>query len=178
MPSPKIRKIEQEQKRKVAKEYGDDTLSEPSKLLDTSTNPSLENFSPVMSSVWLPPIYMSGLLPHPALTLHICKKVESILVVWKTEATTQMLLQGNHRFRLTLKQSLRASYHQLTNTIHTSKYLYRAISYTTCNSFSFTIPGTSSNRHSSRPGKFGLNNLLNQIDISNIFVYDRPHRSS
>lgn len=62
--------------------YRNDTLSEPSKLLDNSVNPSLENLSAVISSVWPFPTYMSGLLPHPALMFHICKKMLSKLTVF------------------------------------------------------------------------------------------------
>lgn len=50
------------------------TFREPSKLLDSSVLPSLENLSPVISSEWPRTICMSGLLPHPGFIFHICRK--------------------------------------------------------------------------------------------------------
>lgn len=49
------------------------TFSEPSKLLDSRSCPSLENLRAVISSEWLFSTYMSGLLPHPGLRFHIWK---------------------------------------------------------------------------------------------------------
>lgn len=50
------------------------TFSEPSKLLDNSVLPSLENLIPVISSEWPRETCMSGLLPHPGLIFQICMK--------------------------------------------------------------------------------------------------------
>lgn len=47
-----LKKVINETLKKIGcREYSVDTLSEPSKLLDTNISPSLENFTPVMSSV-------------------------------------------------------------------------------------------------------------------------------
>lgn len=66
------------------------TFSEPSKLLDSSVFPSLENLSPVISSEWPGAICMSGLLPHPGFIFHICRKETCVRKPnWKKQVRKQ-----------------------------------------------------------------------------------------